>query len=137
LTTGAQAECYANSYIGLHLRNATGGLSYAELGGPQREARAKVAEAQETNDPALPELQAQLAEIDGQRETAFRGETLRGLLLTTYGFSILGEKAALAGTIAFSAAGLMILLSAAGFVHAFRTPKSVAFAPVVREEVQV
>ncbi len=137
MTTGAQAECYANNFIGLHLRTATGGLSYAELGGPQREAREKVTEAQENNDPALPELQAALDEINAQRDTAFRGETLRGLLLTTYGFSILGEKAGLAGNVAFVAAGLMALLSIAGFVHAFRTPKSVPFAPVVREGVKV
>lgn len=133
LLTGSQAECYANEFIGRHLRAATGGLSYAELGTPQREARAAVAEARETNDPALPELEAELARIDAQRNTAFQGETLRGLLLTTYGFSLLGEKAALAASIAFIGAALMLLLSIAGFIHAARTPKDVAFAPPVKD----
>src|SRR5690349_17337475 len=35
LTTGKQAECYANEFIGLHVKTATGGKTYAELGGPQ------------------------------------------------------------------------------------------------------
>ncbi len=130
MTTGAQAECYANDYIGLHLDNATGGLSYAQLGTPQRQLRAQVQEAQDTNASNLEDLQAQLAQIDAQRDTAFHGETLRGLLLTTYGFSILGEKAALAATVAFIAAGLLAGLSIAGFVHAFRTPETKPFAPV-------
>ena len=37
-----------------------------------------------------------------------------------------GEQAA---TVAYGAAGLMALLSAAGFVHAFRTPRDRVFAP--------
>lgn len=130
LLTGQQAECYANEFIGRHLQAATGGLTYAELGGPQTEARNAVNEARENDDPNLPELEAELARINGQRETAFRGETLRGLLLTTYGFSLLGEKAALAANAAFAGAGIMVLLSAAGFVHAARTPETEAFAPV-------
>jgi len=51
------------------------------------------------------------------------GETLRGLLLTTYGFSIFGDKAALAANVLYALAGLMLVLSIAGFVHAFVTPK--------------
>lgn len=131
LLTGAQAECYANEFIGRHLLAATGGLTYAELGGPQTELRSAIAEARDAGDDELvADLQAQLAAVDRQRDTAFRGETLRGLLLTTYGFSLLGEKAALAAMVAFVGAGLMLLLSAAGFWHAARTPKSVPFAPV-------
>ena len=47
------------------------------------------------------------------------GETLRGLLLTTYGFSVMGEIAGLAANLIFGLAGIMGLLAAAGFVHAF------------------
>jgi hypothetical protein len=137
MLTGKQAECYANDYIGLHLAAATGGMSYAELGGPQRELRTKVADAEAANDPALADLQAQLAAVDGQRDTAFRGETLRGLLLTTYGFSILGDKAALAATVAFIGGAVLALLSIAGFIHAFTTPKSAPFAPVDKEAAKV
>lgn len=134
LLTGSQAECYANEFIGRHLRAATGGLSYAELGAPQRQARAALADARESGDEeAIAEAEAELARIDGQRNTAFQGETLRGLLLTTYGFALLGEKAALAALVAFAGAGLMLLLSIAGFVHAARTPRNVPFAPVDKD----
>src|SRR5688572_24469017 len=80
LTTGKQAECYANNFIGLHLKSTAGGMTYAELGTPQSELRAKVTAAQAANDPALAGLQTQLAEMSAARETVFKGETLRGLL---------------------------------------------------------
>jgi len=54
LTTGKQAECYANEFIGLHLKETADGQTYAELGGPQSALRAQVQEAQQTNDPAPP-----------------------------------------------------------------------------------
>ncbi len=128
LVTGKQAECYANEYIGLHVSEAAEGLTYAELGTPQRELRAQVAEATESNDPALEDLQAELDEITGQRETLFKGETLRGLLLTSYGFSEFGVKGEQVATVAFIVAFLLFVLSIAGFVHAFTTPKDEAFA---------
>ncbi|MEV4479112.1 hypothetical protein AB0K04_00990 [Micromonospora coxensis] len=128
LTTGKQAECYANEYIGLHLKNMAGGKTYADLGEPQSELKAKVKAATEANDPALADLQKQLAEVTGQRDTVFKGETLRGLLLTSYGFSEFGRKAGQAALVVFIAAGLLLLLSIAGLVHAFRTPASEAFA---------
>ena len=78
----------------------------------------------------MADLQKQLAEVTAQRETVFKGETLRGLLLTSYGFSEFGTKAAQAATVAYIAAGLMFLLALAGLVHAARTPKSEAFAPI-------
>ncbi|MFF4875347.1 hypothetical protein [Micromonospora sp. NPDC000668] len=128
LTTGKQAECYANEYIGLHLKNMAGGKTYADLGEPQSQLREQVATAQQTNDPALADLQKQLAEVSGQRETVFKGETLRGLLLTSYGFSEMGVKAGQAATVMYLGAALLLLLSFAGLVHAFRTPRSEAFA---------
>jgi hypothetical protein len=129
LTTGKQAECYANDFIGLHLESIAGGRTYADLGAPQMQLQAQVEEAQKTNDPALPALQKQLAEISAQRDTVFKGETLRGLLLTSYGFSEFGRKASQAAVVAYLAAALLLLLSIAGFVHAYRTPKSEPFAP--------
>ena len=63
-------------------------------------------------------------------QTLFRGETLRGLLLTSYGFSIFGDKAMLASWVCLIAGFVLLLASAAGFVHAFRTSKNEAFAPV-------
>lgn len=129
LTSGKQAECYANDFIGLHLSSTAGGATFAELGVPQSALRTKVADAVKANDPALAGLQKELADVTASRETVFKGETLRGLLLTSYGFSVFGTKAAQAANVAYPAAGLLALIGIAGFVHAFRTSKDEAFAP--------
>jgi hypothetical protein len=133
LTTGKQAECYANEFIGLHLKSTAGGKTYAELGTVQTELRTKVAAAQKANDPALADLQKQLTDVNGQRETVFKGETLRGLLLTSYGFSEFGVKAGQAALVAYLAAALMLLLGLAGLVHAAVTPKTEGFAVPERD----
>jgi hypothetical protein len=130
LTTGKQAECYANEFIGLHLKSTAGGKTYADLGTPHTQLRTQVQDAQKANDPNLANLQQQLNTVTTQRETLFKGETLRGLLLSSYGFSVFGTKAATAATVAYIAAGLLALLAMAGLIHAFRTPKTKAFAPV-------
>jgi hypothetical protein len=130
LLTGKQAEVYANEFIGLHLKNTAGGKTYAQLGEVQADLRARIADAQKNNPAAVADLQRQLTEITAQRETVFKGETLRGLLLTTYGFSEFGTKAAQAAMVAYGAAVLMLLLAGVGFAHAYNTPKTVAFAPV-------
>jgi hypothetical protein len=141
LTTGKQAECYANNFIGLHLKSTAGGKTYADLGVPQAELRTKIADAQKTNPAAVADLQKQLTDVTAQRETVFKGETLRGLLLTSYGFSEFGTKAGQAAFVAYLAAALMFLLALAGLVHAFVTPKTVPFAAVEpqsrRETVKV
>jgi hypothetical protein len=128
LTTGKQAECYANEFIGLHLKSIAGGKTYADLGAPQTALTAQVAAAQKSNDPALANLQKQLATVTAQRDTVFKGETLRGLLLTSYGFSEFGTKAAQAAMVAYLAAALLALLGLAGLAHAFVTPKTRGFA---------
>ena len=130
LTTGKQAECYANEFIGLHVKTTANanGMTYSELGGPQTALRTKVAEAQKAGDPTLPTLQKQLADVSAARETLFKGETLRGLLLTSYGFSVFGVKGEQVATVAFVVAGLLALLAPAGIVHAFRTPRTQGFA---------
>jgi hypothetical protein len=129
LTTGKQAEVYANDFIGLHLKSVAGGKTYADMGAVQTDLRAQIATAQQNNEPNLAALQKQLTDVNGQRETLFKGETLRGLLLTSYGFSEFGAKAAQAATVAYLGAILMALLTALGFLHAVRTPRTVAVAP--------
>jgi hypothetical protein len=128
LTTGKQAECYANDFIGLHVKAVAKGQTYADLGAPQSALTAKVAAAKASGDPALAGLQTQLTAITAQRETMFKGETLRGLLLTSFGFSVFGLKGAQAANVAYLAGALLILLSLFGFLHAVRTPKDEAFA---------
>jgi len=143
LTTGKQAECYANSFIGLHLEGIAGGKTYADLGAPQSQLQAQVAQAQKDSSPNLADLQKQLATVTSTRQTLFTGETLRGLLLTSYGFSVFGEKAAQFATVAYIAAGLLLLLAIAGLIHALITPRSKGFAvpepadQTVREKVAV
>ena len=133
LTTGKQAECYANDFIGLHVKSVANGQTYAGLGASQSALTAKVAAAKTANDPTLADLQQQLTTITGQRETLFKGETLRGLLLTSFGFSVFGVKGGQVATVAYIVAALLALLAAAGFVHALRTPKNEAFAAPQRE----
>lgn len=127
LTTGKQAECYANEFIALHVKAIAGGKTYAELGAPQSALSAQVAAARTANDPNLANLQKQLADVSAQRDSVFKGETLRGLLLTSYGFSEMGAKAGQAATVTYLGAALLLLLSIAGLIHAFITPKSRGF----------
>ena len=128
LLTGKQAECYANDFIGLHVKSTAGGLTYATLGDAQTALRAKITAATAANDPNLATMQKQLADMTAQRETLFKGETLRGLLLTSFGFSVFGVKGEQAATVAYIVAAVLALLSIAGLIHAFKTPKDKAFA---------
>ncbi|MGZ4736579.1 MAG: hypothetical protein ACXV8R_13300 [Acidimicrobiia bacterium] len=125
LTTGKQAECYANKYIGLHVTEVNGGKTYAETSGAARALQAKADAAAKTapNAPETVALQSQAKALSGKVDTLFRGETLRGLLLTSYGFSIFGERAQQAALVSFAAAFVLLLASIAGFIHAFTTAK--------------
>ncbi len=125
LTTGKQAECYANEYIGLHVSEINGGKTYSESSGDARALQAQADAATESapNAPATLALEGQAAAASGKVDSLFRGETLRGLLLTSYGFSIFGERAQQAAYVAFAAALVLLLASIAGFVHAFTTKK--------------
>ena len=130
LTTGAQAQVYANDYIALHLSEVNDGKTYSETSGDARAARAAATEAKDSGAANASTLDQQATVLEGKVQTLFRGETLRGLLLTSYGFSIFGDKAMLASWVCLIAGFVLLLASAAGFVHAFRTPKNEAFAPV-------
>ncbi len=135
MTSGKQAECYANDFIGLHLSETAlkddgTSYTYASIGAVQSALRADLKTATEANDPKAADIQAQLDKVSGQRDTLFKGETLRGLLLTSFGFSEFGRKADQAATVSFLAALVLLLASIAGFLHAFRTPKDKPFAAV-------
>jgi len=109
LTTGTQAEVYANDFIGVHLQEIGGGLTYSELS-----AKAM----------ALPKGSAAYTAAEAKVQEVFQGTTLRGLLLEAYGFGTLATIALIAGISAFILAGLMALLVAFGFLHARRTPET-------------
>jgi hypothetical protein len=118
LETGKQAECYANEYIGLHLAATNDGKTYAQTSNEARPARAAADEATANGAPDAAALTAKADELDAKVQTLFRGETLRGLLLTSYGFSVFGEKASQAALVCFLVAAVLTLASIAGFVHA-------------------
>ncbi len=125
LDTGAEAEAYA-SYINGHLEGIADGLTYAELGGPETAAKADVTAAKDAgkSQAEIDGLQATADQISGQRNTLFKGETLRGLLLTAYAWSTVGDIAGYAAIGAFLAAALMAMLVILGFVHLRRVPKT-------------
>ena len=121
LGSGKQSECYANSYIAYHLTEINGGKTYSQTSTEARGARAAAKEATTKNDPKATELAATATALDSKVQTLFRGETLRGLLLTSYGFSVFGEKAAQASLVALLAALVLLLASLAGLVHFVKT----------------
>lgn len=109
LTSGKQAECYADHYIDVHLSEVNNGKTYAQTSNELR---------------ALPDqTSAQAQALSAKVDTLFRGETLRGLLLTSYGFSIFGDRAQQAALVCFAVALVLFLASIAGFVHAFTTSR--------------
>lgn len=140
-TTGKQAECYANEYLGGHLTwlpTRLGmdryfnldGKNYTELGAVLSPLKTKLAAAKAAQSPDVAMLTQQVSDITTIRQKMFEGTMLRNALLTSYGFSQLGDMARIASTLSFGVAALLFLLAIAGFVHAYRTPKTVAFAPL-------
>lgn len=129
METGKQAECYANYFIAKHMDTSAKnagfpGETYATLGTIRTNLTTQINDAKAKNDTAgAADLQKKLDSATSLRSTMQTGETLRGLLLTTYGFSIFGEKAGLVGMVSYAAAAVLGLLAAAGFVHAFVTPR--------------
>lgn len=103
LTTGAQAKAYADHYIKVHLDESTGGKTYSELS---------------TISRANPDD----AKAAGLVQLAFRGETLRGLLLNAYAFGTMGTIALYAAWASFIGAAAMIVLSALGLRHLRSVP---------------
>ena len=120
LTTGEQAMAYSQHYIGAHVKNIAGGMTYSEISGA-----ALGASAASKADPANTELATKAATLMGQRQTLFMGETLKGLLGNAYAFWQLGQIAMYASWASFAAGVVMLILSALGFAHLRRTPEGV------------
>ena len=122
--TGKEAEAYAK-YINGHLAKVANGATFADLGTPERAANADVQAAITAKAPQaqIDELKAKADAITGQRNTLFKGETLRGLLLTAFAWSTLGTIAGIAAIVSFAAAAGLAVLVILGFVHHARTPR--------------
>jgi hypothetical protein len=118
VNTGPEAEAYA-SFINGHLQNIADGATYADLGTPEREANAAVeaAIANGADEATVAELQGKADAITGQRNTLFKGETLRGLLLSAFAWSTVGRIAGYAAVGAFIAGGVMLVLVLLGLRH--------------------
>lgn len=123
--TGTEAEAYSR-YIGLHLAEIGGGKTYAELGAQQFALQDQIEAAKASNDPALPQLEEQLAGLTAQRDTMFKGETLRAILLNAYGWWTVGQIVFYTG-IGMVVAGLVLaVLVALGFRHARKVAAATA-----------
>ena len=112
LTTGKQAQTYADFYIGSHLKGIAGGKVYSEVSGMALGAAAK-----SKADPTNATLAAETANLMGQRTSLFMGETLRGLLLYSFAFWQIGQIAMYAAWAAAVGGALMLVLSLLGFAH--------------------
>jgi hypothetical protein len=71
---GPKAKAYANEFIAAHLAEVADGKTYSEVS-------------------ALSRANPDDAALAGQVQTLFRGETLRGLLLYAWGWSVVGQIA--------------------------------------------
>lgn len=77
---GAKAKAYANQYINRHLQEVAGGKTYAQV--------SALAMADPKNET-----------LAQQKATLFQGETLRGLLLSVWGWSVVAAVATIAGIV--------------------------------------
>lgn len=150
--TGAQAECYGKYYIAMHMSRSAKNQKFSapidvKLGGSDKAVTLTTMDGQTyatigTIRTALAADQKVLADkgdkaaadarqkdVDAAaslRTTMQTGETLKGLLLTTYGFSIFGEKAGVAANVAYAAAVVVAIVAVAGFAHALFGTKTAA-----------
>lgn len=113
LVDGAQAKAYADHFIAVHLKEAAGGQTYAQIS-----AKAQA-------NPTDTTLKAQV-------DTLFRGETLRGLLLDAYAFWFIARLALLGAIAALIMAFIAGILTALGFRHSRKvSPHQTLLAPTV------
>ena len=104
VVNGEQAHVFADSYLGLHLRELADGKVYSELS----------TEARTEKDPVLK------AEKNALVQTAFRGETLRGMLNQAWAFGTMGTIAMYAG---FGLAIAALLVTASLLFELLVAPK--------------
>ena len=96
LLTGAQAKAYANNFIGVHVTKIAGGLTYAQVS---------------AKSLAAPKN----ATLAAEKTALFQGETLRGLLLGAWGWSVVGTIATLAGFVLILLGAVLLLLPLANW----------------------
>ena len=97
MLTGKQAKLYAEDQIGVDLTKVAGGKTYSQV------SAAWIAGGMKS------------ATLASERATLFTGETLRGLLLNAWGWSVIGSIATLAGLILILIGALLFLLPLANW----------------------
>jgi hypothetical protein len=118
MTTGAQAETYADHFIKVHLGEIGKGQTYSQLSGKLMT---------EPKNTALA----------GEVETIFKGTTLRGMLLNAYGFWQMGQIAWIGAIVSFAGAALMLILSLFGVRHLRRVPETAEVLPRISHHAAV
>jgi hypothetical protein len=94
---GPKAKAYADQFIKVHLKGIAGGQTYSQV---------SAASLANPND----------AKLAGEVQTLFRGETLRGLLLYAWGWSVVGLIAYWSGIAALLGAIAVLFGLVLGFV---------------------
>ncbi|MBX5440253.1 MAG: hypothetical protein IRZ32_01865 [Solirubrobacteraceae bacterium] len=110
--TGEKAKAFAEDYIGLHLSEVADGKTYSEVSAEYM---------------ANPDNQ----ELAQQRQTLFMGETLKGLLLNAWGWSVVGTVATVAGWVLIVLGAILFALPLAAVLTGRReeAEKPVAVKP--------
>jgi hypothetical protein len=116
LTTGEQAQVYANNFIGVHLTEVAGGQTYSQMSAK--------AMANPTDQ-----------KIAGQVATLFKGETLRGLLLNAYGWWTIGTYA-LYAAIGLAVAAFAVVVALAFEVFLWVRERRKLFVPAAAIRTQ-
>jgi hypothetical protein len=102
--SGPKAKAYANGFIKRHLAEVADGKTYSEV--------SELSRANPTDE-----------ELSGQVATLFKGETLRGLLLYAWGWSVVSTIALYAGIAALLGFLIMLMVTLGDF---FADPKIAA-----------
>lgn len=106
VTTGKEAQVYANDFIGQHLYAMPYHGVYSQISGAAIAAKAGSAKA---------------TQLGALKTASFMGTTLRGMLLEAYAFGTIGTVMMWGAVAAFAGAAILLILIGLGFWHANRT----------------
>lgn len=109
--SGPKAKAYANQFIAEHLKAVNAGKTYSETSGAAMAARKAATDATASKASNASALVAAADKLDGQTQTLFRGETLRGLLLYAWGWSLVGQIALYAAIVAAIGGFVLVALA--------------------------
>jgi hypothetical protein len=101
MLTGQQAEAYADHFIAVHIAEMGGGKTYSQLS------------AESLAQPANTKLA-------GLVNTVFKGETLRSMLLSAYGWWKVSQISYIIALVCYALGALTVIGSAAGLLTGCR-----------------